>query len=439
MSDVAPSARLLKARTRHATKSERRGDVGIAGWVVIASASLAAAYFILGPLSMLFTAAFRGPQDFLPFEDGAQWTLDNLRAVYLDAYLYAVVIPNTLIFTVGSVIVTFAIAFPLAWLVERTDLPLRNGVYTIVLFPLLVPGIVLCITWIFLLAPNTGWVNVALRTVLGLDGEGPLNIFSMGGMILVQGLGLVPLVFLLLSAALRSMNPSLEEAGSVAGASPLKTFLRVTLPVLRPGLLAPLVLGTLVTLEQFETPLVIGFPARINVFGTRIFFELNPDTDLPAYGRAAAVALPFLIAGVILLLVYNYLIRRAESFVTVTGKGFRPMRFELGRWRIPSLIFVALYATVASALPAVVLVWASLFGYAPPGWSTLASASAAGYLDLFANAKFWLAVRNTFIVAAGSALVVTSIALVIAWIVLRSRMPGRALVDFVSFLSLGIP
>ena len=91
----------------------------------------------------------------------------------------------------------------------------------------------------------------------------------------------MPFVFLLLSAALRSMNPSLEEASNVSGASPLKTFLRVTLPVLRPGVLAPLVLGTLVTLEQFETPLVIGFPARINVFSTRIFFELNPDTDLP--------------------------------------------------------------------------------------------------------------------------------------------------------------
>src|SRR5215831_9831870 len=278
---------------------------------------------------MLLTAAFRGPQDLLPFEDGAHWTFDNLREVYLDAHLYQVLIPNTLIFTAGSVALTFAIAFTLAWLIERTDLPWRNGIYTIVLFPLLVPGIVFSITWIFLLAPKTGWINVVLRAAFGLAGEGPLDVFSMGGMILVQGIGLVPFVFLLLSAALRSMNPSLEEASNVAGASPLKTFLRVTLPVLRPGLLAPLVLGMLVTLEQFETPLVIGFPARINVYSTRIFLELNPDTDLPAYGRAAAIALPFLMAGVALLLVYNYLVRRAESFVTVTGKGFRPMRFEL--------------------------------------------------------------------------------------------------------------
>src|SRR5215467_8297428 len=439
MSEVAPPTRLLTARIRHATRSERRGDIGIAGWTVIAAASLAAVYFVLGPLSMLFAAAFRGPQEFLPFEDGAQWTLDNLMAVYLDANLYSVVIPNTLIFTVGSVIVTFAIAFPLAWLVERTDLPLRNGVYTLVLFPLLVPGIVLCISWIFLLAPNTGWVNVALRGLLGIDGEGPLNIFSMGGMILVQSIGLVPFVFLLLSAALRSMNPVLEEASNTAGASPLQTFLRVTLPVLRPGLLAPLILATLITLEQFETPLVIGFPARINVFSTRIFFELNPDTDLPAYGRAAAVALPFLMAGVILLLVYNYLIRRAESFVTVTGKGFRPMRFDLGRWRIPAMVFVAVYALIAAALPSFVLVWASLFGYAFPTLEVLSSASVSGYIDLFSSQRFWLAIGNTVIVAAGSATIVTATGLVLAWTILRSRMIGRSILDIISFLSLGIP
>lgn len=439
MSDVAVPTRLLRARISRATKSERLGDIGFAGWTIIAVASLAAVYFILGPLSMLLTAAFRGPQNFLPFEDGAQWTLDNLRTVYFDAYLYNVILPNTLIFTVGSVTVTFALAFPLAWLVERTDLPLRNGVYTIVLFPLLVPGIVLSITWIFLLAPNTGWVNVALRTALGLDGEGPLNIFSMGGMILVQGIGLVPIVFLLLSAALRSMNPSLEEASNIAGASPLKTFLRVTLRVLRPGLLAPLILATLITLEQFETPLVIGFPARINVFSTRIFFELNPDTDLPAYGRAAAMALPFLIGGVILLLVYNYLIRRAESFVTVTGKGFRPMRFDLGHWRMPAMLFVALYALFAAVLPGFVLIWASLFGYAFPTLEVLSSASISGYFDLFSNKNFWLAIRNTFIVAGGSAVIVTSIGLVLAWTILRTQMIGRSILDFVSFLSLGIP
>ena len=140
----------------------------------------------------------------------------------------------------------------------------------------------------------------------------------------------MPFVFLLLGAAMRTMNPALEEASSASGARPLTTFFRVTLPVLRPGVLAPLILATLVALEQFEMPLIIGFPARINVFSTRLYFDLNPEDELPAYGKAAAVALLFLAAAVVLLIVYNHLIRRAERFVTVTGKGYRPTRYALG-------------------------------------------------------------------------------------------------------------
>jgi iron(III) transport system permease protein len=439
MTEAALPARRIRFRVGLPSCAGQGLDIGIAGWIAVVVASAVAISLILGPLAMLLTAAFRGPLDLLPFEEGAHWTLDKLRNVFVDSSLYRVILPNTLIFTAGSVTVTFAIAFPLAWLVERTDLPWRNAVYTIVLFPLLVPGIVLSIAWIFLLAPKTGWVNVALRGVLGTEGEGPLNIFSMGGMVLVQGTSLVPFVFLLLSATLRSMNPTFEEASKMAGASPLTTFLRVTLPVLRPGLLAPLILATLITLEQFETPLVIGLPARINVFSTRIFFELNPDTDLPAYGRAAAVALPFLIAGIALLLVYNHLIRRADSYVTVTGKGYRPTRFELGRWRLSAIAFVVFYALVSAALPGLVLLWASMFGYAFPSLQALSAISYDGYSELLSNKVFWHAIRNTFIVASGSALIVTSIGLILAWVIIRSRIFGRSILDFVSFLSLGIP
>jgi iron(III) transport system permease protein len=429
----------LAAVTPGTASSDRSGELGVGGTVVIALAILAALYLISAPLIMLLTTAFRGPQDLLPFEPGAVWTFDNLTAVYLDKKLYTTVIPNTLVFTLGSVTLTFVLAFTLAWLVERTDLPWRTTVFTIVLFPLLVPGVVLAIAWIFLLSPNTGWINVGLRDALGLAGSGPLDIFSMGGMILAQGVGLVPFVFLLLSAALRSMNPSLEEASSASGASPLVTFWRVTMPVLRPGILAPLILATLVTLEQFEIPLVIGFPARINVFSTRIYFELNTDSDLPAYGKAAAVALPFLVGGILLLLLYNRIIRRAEHFVTVTGKGYRPSRFALGRWKLPAIVFVLFYVAVAAVLPAVVLVWASLFGYGIPSWSTLGSASLAGYTGLLGSGKFWRAAGNTFLVAGSSAGIVTLIGALLAWTILRTRLPGRFVLDFVSFMSLGIP
>src|SRR5262249_22749469 len=203
-----------------------------------------------------------------------------------------------------------------------------------------------------------------------------------------------------------------------SGASPPKRSLRAPLPVLRPGLLAPLPLATLVPLEQFEIPLVIGVPARINVFATRIYFELNPDTDLPAFGRAAAVALPFLAAGLLLLWFYNRMTRRADRFVTITGKGYRPTRIELGRWKLPALAFVLLYAVFAAILPALVLVWASLFGYQSPSWAALSSVNPAGYVNMIGSARFWAAVRNTFLVAGGSAMLVTCIGALLSWTIL---------------------
>jgi iron(III) transport system permease protein len=244
--------------------SARRGaDLDLAAKLVLAGGVFAALYLLAAPLGMLLAAAFRGPADLLPLESGARWTVEHFRAIYGDPVLYRQIIPDTLAFVGGAVALTIAIAFALAWLVERTDLPWRDLWYCLILFPLLVPSVVLAIAWIFLLGPNAGWVNVWLRPLLGLEGPGPINIFSMPGLIACQALASVPFAFLLLCATLRSMNPSLEEASSASGGSPASTFLRVTLPVLLPGLLAPLILSLLITLEQFEMPLIIGlWPSR---------------------------------------------------------------------------------------------------------------------------------------------------------------------------------
>ena len=421
-------------------KFQRAGDVGAGGILILGAAVIAAIYFISAPLAMLFFAAFRGPEDFLPFEDGAEWTFQNFTDVYSDVVLYTEIIPTTLIFVFGAVIVAFTIAFILAWLIERTDLPGRNLFFTLTLFPVLIPTVILAIAWMFMFTPNTGWVNVALRAAFGLKtSSGPINILSMPGLILAQGAALVPFTFLLLTAALKTMNSSLEEASAASGASPLTTFRRVTLPILKPGILAPVILGALVVLESFELPLIIGLPARINVFAIRIFFELNPDSDLPVYGRAAAIALPFLAAALGLLLVYNYLIKRAESFVTITGKGYRPARYNLGRWKWPSIIFASSYVALAAIIPILVLIWVSLMGFEPPSFAALSKISFSAYTDLLKDSQFYHAVVNTFVVAGLSACIVTTVGALISWVIVRSNMPGKRLLDFLSFVSIGIP
>ncbi len=417
----------------------RGGDLGLGGILALGAAVVAALYFISAPLFMMILSAFKGPEDTLPFEDAAEWTLDHFAEVYINPVLYQEIIPQTFIFGLGAVAVAFLIAFTLAWLVERTDLPGRNIIFTLILFPLLVPTIMLGIAWIFMFGPNAGWINQAIRFLFGLEGGGPFNIFSMTGLIFAQGAALVPFVFLLLTAALRSMNPSLEEASAASGASPMTTFFRVTIPILRPGILAPLILAFLIAMEQFELPLIIGLPARINVFSIRIFFELSPDTELPVYGRAAALALPFLGIGILLLFAYNHMIRQADSFVTVTGKGYRPERFKLGKWKWPSLLFVIFFLSFAAILPALVLLWTSFFGFNAPSLAALSNISFTPYIELFQETRFYRAIGNTFVVAGGSAVIVTLIGAMLAWILVRTKMPGRSILDFVSFFSIGIP
>jgi iron(III) transport system permease protein len=406
--------------------------------LVLAVGAGSAIYLLAVPLAMLLFAAFRGPADYLPFEPGARWTLEHIQAL-TDPVITTRILPDTFVFVVGTVVVVFAVGLALAWLVERTELPGREIWFSLILFPLLVPTPVLAIAWIFLMGPNAGWLNLVIRAALGLEAPGPINIFSMGGLILCQVLASVPFAFLLLSATLRAMDPALEEASGTSGASALTTFRRVTLPVLLPGLLAPLILITLITAEQFELPLIIGLPAKINVFSYRIYFELNPLSSLPNYGGAAALSLPFLALGLLLLLLYNRLIARADSFVTMTGKAYRQRRLPLGVWRIPALAFLSLYVALGAILPAAVLLWTSLFGYALPLSATAADFSVEAYRQLFANRTFWLGLRNTLIVALASALIVTAIGMLLGWIISRSQIRFRHALDFVSVLSVGIP
>ena len=407
--------------------------------LVLAVGAGSAIYLIAVPLAMLLFAAFRGPADYLPFEPGARWTLEHIQALFTDPVITTRILPDTFVFVVGTVVLVFAVGLTLAWLVERTELPGREIWFALILFPLLVPTPVLAIAWIFLMGPNAGWLNLVIRAALGLEAPGPINIFSMGGLILCQALASAPFAFLLLSATLRAMDPALEEASGTSGASAFTTFRRVTLPVLLPGLLAPLILITLITAEQFELPLIIGLPAKINVFSYRIYFELNPLSSLPNYGGAAALSLPFLALGLLLLLLYNRLIARADSFVTVTGKAYRQRRLPLGVWRIPALALLSLYVALGAILPAAVLLWTSLFGYALPLSATAADFSVEAYRQLFANRTFWLGLRNTLIVALASALIVTAIGMLLGWIISRSQIRFRHALDFVSVLSVGIP
>src|SRR5438105_11166287 len=147
---------------------------------VLFLAALLAACLILVPLAILLFSAFRGPADYLPFEDGAGWSLDNILKLASNVALLKRLLPDTLISVGGTVAATSTLAFALAWLIERTDLSGRGIAYVLILFPLLVPTNILAVAWIYLMGPNAGWLNQVLRPLLGLSGPGPIDVFSMG-------------------------------------------------------------------------------------------------------------------------------------------------------------------------------------------------------------------------------------------------------------------
>ena len=410
------------------------------GRMIVPPIGVAAAVFLIGvPLCMLFYAAFRGPADFLPFEPGARFTFENIAHVFDDPVLFRRIIPDTLRFVAGTVALTTLLSFTFAWLVERSDIAGSDVWFALILFPLLVPTPVLAISWIFLLGPNAGWINLAIRAIADVGPSGPLNVFSMTGLIVCQSMVTTPFVFLLMTSTLRSMNPQMEEASGASGASPFTTFRRVTLPVLLPGILAPVVLVTLITLEQFELPLIIGLPAQINVFAYRIFNELNPASGLPNYGGAAAISIPFLFLGMLALILYNRIIRHGDRFAVVTGKAYRQRRIALGRWKVAAYGLLGLYAGLAVVLPAVVLVWTSVLGYAAPTFASLRNISFNAYGEVMGNALFARALVNTLIVAFCTALITTTVGVLLGWIVTRSKWWGSPAVDALSFMSTGIP
>src|SRR5919199_6029274 len=201
-----------------------------------------------------------------------QLTLGNYARVYLNSSTYDLM-ANSLIFALGSCAVSFTIGTALAWIIERTDTPFRRFFYTVALVPIIVPGIVTSIAWLFLLSPQIGWLNSVARGAFGL--EQPLfNAYSLPGMIWVEGLGTSPLTFLLMSAALKSMDPALEESASISGAGWLVALRRVTLPLMLPAVFSVLLIVFVRALEGFEVPVVIGLPGRIQVLTSRIYVAL---------------------------------------------------------------------------------------------------------------------------------------------------------------------
>jgi len=349
-------------------------------------------YLAVLPLLMLLIGSFQAevaPREFI-------YTLKNYQAAYASEYTYST-FKNSLIFASGSAALSFVLGTLLAWLTERTNTPLRGIFVPLAVVPLILPGVLESIAWIFLLSPKFGYINVWLKSLFGLESP-PFNVFSLPGMIWVHSVGQVPLVFLMMTAAFKSMDPSLEESAMMSGAGAWQTFKRVTLRLLVPAAGSVLLILFVRTLESFETPALIGIPARIYVYTSEIFLAFNEYP--PDYGRGGALAVGLLILSAIGVWLYSRATKEGKKFQTVTGKAFRPRQFDLGRWRWLGLAFLVSYFAFVVLLPFLVLFWASFLPFfAAPSWDAVQKLSLDNYRYLNGFRPFWDALQNSVLLA----------------------------------------
>lgn len=396
-------------------------------WLIMGPAVLIVTYLALTPLAFLVWQAL--------FEGG--FTLDRLFRAGSAGSL-ARLIRSSLVFAGGTTLFALVVGATLAYIYERTDVPLRGLIFLFALIPLVIPNILYTISWIILASPRSGLLNDFFE---GLVGARPLNIFSMEGMIWVEGANLSTVVFLLVAAALRSMDPSVEEAASVAGVRGAKLLRGVTLPLIAPAMAAASLLVAMRALGTFETPTLLGLPAGVFVFVSNIWLDLSRfPADIP--GASGQSLWLLLVSG---LLVYYYFVRfggdKARRYQTISGKAFRMRRRELSlrmKWLLGCI--VALWAFFALVLPVVTLVYVSLVGNLRlPTSDVLQSLSLDTYRSVLDSVMVKNAFRNSLVLSTVTATIVMGLMAIVSWFLTRTRVRGRWLIDAVSFTPLAIP
>ena len=391
--------------------------------------SLAVFTLVVLPFYRLILGSFQegGPPERGPL------TLENYRATFDKS---SDIIGNTLQFAVGQTVVPLVIGVLLAWVVTRTDVPWRGLWEFSTLGLYFIPLLAAATAWSILLGGRNGMLNEIIRAVTPWDG---FDVYSMSGMILVQSLYLVPLVFLVVAASMRNVSPDYEHAARINGASPLSVFFKVTLGVSRPALLSAAVLCFIIGLGSMEIPLLFGFPAKEHVFTTDIFHALR--VRMPReHGRASATGVVLLAASMVVLVMYLRSLRHSERYVTVSGKGSQETPTRLGRWRWVVFAACCGFFFFTMILPFIAVVVGSLLPYiGRPDTELLAQSSLENYRQLSDNPILWRSLKNSLTLSVGAGLFVMVFGALVAYCVVRFRSRWSRTIDYGASLPLMVP
>ena len=400
-------------------------------WVLVV-VSLVTAYLVLPPLysviqTSLFTTKLTGELD--------EFTLSYYRDMFRELQVLGPFL-NTVYFSVGSALLATLLGGLVAWIVTRTDSPLRGLGYFTAFASFGTPFILYTIGWLLILG-KAGPVNSWLRVFF--DHSGPVvNVYSMWGMVFVEALLWSPFVFLLLAASFRSMDPSLEEASAVCGARVWQTLRRISLRLMLPAFFSVLLLIFIRAFESFEIPALVGLPGDIRVLTTSIL--LDAQRMPPTYGRAGAFAVLLMLVVACTLYFYFRMTREASRFHTITGKGYRPALIQLGGWRYVTAAGLLLYSFVLLVLPFLIVLWASLLPfYIQPSFEAVSKFTLKNYVTAIHFPKITDSIKNSVLLGLGSATAVMVLTTLASWILVRTKLRGRWLLDLLTTLPLLFP
>ena len=402
-------------------------------WIVIGACVAFTVYIAVIPLGFLLWQSFFTPQT---ATKPAVFTFGN----YITAYTNPDTLRlfwNSVQFALGTASLAFLIGTTLAWINERTNTPFKSLFFALALIPLVIPGILFTISWILLGSPKIGIINLVLMSMFNLDGP-VFNIYSMWGMIWVDGLHYSPAAFLLMTAAFRAMDPSLEESAMMSGANVFQVLWRITLKLVWPAIFATFLILFVKAIESFEVPALLGLPVGIHVFTSSIYQAVHRYPS--QIGLASTYAVTLLLITTAGIYFISKLSASGSKYATMTGKGFRPRQIDLGPWRWVAAGLFIVYFSLIVLLPFAVLLWSSLQKfYAVPSMAALQNLTLDPYRFVLTYPNLARSVGNSLMLAVGSATLIMLITSVICWIVVKTKLPGRWLLDNLASLPMVFP
>ena len=395
-------------------------------WIIISAIILFLVVFEVFPLLYLVYRAF--------FPEGS-FSLEAFARVYTYKLNWTA-LSNTIITASASMILGVIIAFPLAWLIGRTNLYFKKFFRTLFVMTYMVPPYVGAMAWLRLLNPTVGILNQWLAKIFNLS-EMPFNIYSVGGLIWVLTTFYYPYAFITISRAMEKMDPSLEEASKISGASPLKTVATITMPMMMPSIVAAALLVFVSAASCYGIPSIIGAPGNVDTVTTRIidFVYLGSSEGL---SDATTLAVFLMLVANIILYLSTFVVGR-KQYITVSGKSTRPNIVDLGKWRIPVTALVIIFAIIVVGIPFATVFATSFTTNMGKSLFEAGNFTTKYWQVVFTRQQILNSAKNSIISASVAATAGIVISCVMAYLLTRTRAKGRHIPDFLITLGSGTP